>query len=93
MTVNIMAKTVKTGGRVKGTANKVTAGAKANIMQVFEMLGGAKGFYEWAVDNQTEFYRHYARLIPAEINAKIEGELTINKIERVIVDSPTNQNA
>ena len=57
----------KTGGRTAGTRNKVTAGAKDNIMRVFEMLGGAQGFAEWAEANKTEFYRHYSKLIPTEV--------------------------
>lgn len=60
-----MASGAKTGGRKKGTPNHVTAGAKSNVMAVFEMLGGAKGFAEWASENKTEFYRHYAKLIPS----------------------------
>lgn len=62
-----MAKDIKTGGRQKGTNNKVTQGAVANIMSVFEMLGGNKGFAEWALANQTEFYKHYAKLIPVTL--------------------------
>jgi len=81
-----MADKIKTGGRIAGKPNRVTAGAKANIMEVFEMLGGARGFYEWAQENQTEFYRHYARLIPTEVHASIDGELSITTINRVIID-------
>lgn len=57
----------KHGGRKAGTPNKLTMGAKANIMAVFDMLGGAEGFAEWAKDNRTEFYKHYAKLIPVEV--------------------------
>jgi len=62
-----MAYGTKTGGRKKGSENKVTVGAKENIMKVFEMLGGAQGFAEWATENKTEFYRHYAKLIPTQL--------------------------
>jgi len=77
----------KTGGRTKGTPNKITHGAKENIMQVFEMLGGAKGFAEWAKENQTEFYRHYSKLIPTEVKQELTGDLNINKIVRQIVNT------
>ena len=70
-----MAKDIKTGGRQKGTNNKVTQGAVANIMSVFEMLGGAQGFAQWATDNQTEFYKHYAKLIPMTVNAELSGSI------------------
>lgn len=63
-----MATGYKTGGRRAGTTNRVTTGAKENIMEVFEMLGGAKGFADWAESNKTEFYRHYSKLIPVELS-------------------------
>ena len=75
----------KTGGRQKGTRNAVTQGAKANIMKVFEMLGGAQGFAEWARDNQTEFYRHYAKLIPVTLAGDENNPIVINKIVREVV--------
>lgn len=77
----------KTGGRQKGTRNVVTLGAKSNIMRVFEMLGGAEGFAEWATENKTEFYRHYAKLIPVTLDGDKDNPLTVlHKIERVIID-------
>jgi hypothetical protein len=36
-------------------------------MNVFEMLGGNEGFAEWAIENRTEFYRHYSKLIPVQV--------------------------
>lgn len=80
-----MAQGRKTGGRQKGTPNKVTAGAVANIMEVFQMLGGSEGFYEWAEENKTEFYKHYAKLIPVTLTG---GDQPIKqRIEMVIVDA------
>lgn len=75
-----MAKGIKTGGRVKGEPNKVTQGAKSNVIKVFEMLGGSQGFYNWALENQTEFYRHYAKLIPttATHDVAFDGNININ---------------
>lgn len=67
----------KTGGRSRGTPNATTKGAKDNIMAVFEMLGGAKGFAEWAEENKTEFYRHYSKLIPMSLAGADGGPLTI----------------
>ena len=72
-----MAERAKTGGRQKGTRNLVTQGAKTNIMKVFEMLGGADGFAEWALENRTEFYRHYSKLIPTDITVSGDPEKPI----------------
>ena len=87
-----MAAGLKTGGRKAGTRNKVTAGAKANIMRVFDDIGGVKNFARWAQENETEFYRHYAKLVPLEVVGDEENPITlISKIERVIV-SPKDKN-
>lgn len=77
----------KTGGRQKGTPNKVTKGAVANIMEVFEMLGGNKGFADWALENQTEFYRHYAKLIPVTlVGDEVNPLRVVTKVELVPLD-------
>jgi hypothetical protein len=55
-----------TGGRRKGTPDKVTATARENIIAVFTRPGGADEMAEWTSANATEFYRHYARLIPVQ---------------------------
>ena len=56
----------KTGGRKKGTPNKLTVSARAAFQAAFDGLGGAKKLQEWAEKNPDEFYRLYARLIPVE---------------------------
>lgn len=81
----LMAYGTKTGGRQKGTPNKLTKGAVSNIMEVFEMLGGNRGFAEWAEENKTEFYRHYSKLVPLQISGDPDSPLTIQTIERKIV--------
>ncbi len=68
----------KTGGRQAGTRNKVTAGAKANIMRVFEEIGGVGNFARWAKENETEFYRHYAKLVPLELSGDDKRPISIN---------------
>jgi len=66
MQVETTTKRAKVGGRVKGTPNKVTATAKENILAVFTRLGGTAQMAAWAKENQTEFYKIYARLVPTE---------------------------
>jgi hypothetical protein len=62
----------KRGGRVAGTPNKVTATVKDNFLAVFNRLGGTAAMAEWANENQTEFYRLYSKLIPADV--KLSGD-------------------
>jgi hypothetical protein len=51
-------------GRKPGTQNKNTRALKEAILHVFEDLGGAEHLKTWAQQNQTEFYRIFARLTP-----------------------------
>lgn len=58
--------TPKTGGRKAGTPNKSTKNAREAFQLAYEGLGGVQKLTEWAKENQTEFFKLYARLIPVE---------------------------
>lgn len=70
-----MATGKKTGGRQKGSENRLTGLAKDNIAAVFNRLGGTAGMAAWAEENKTEFYRLYARLIPVQLTGEGGGPL------------------
>ena len=72
-----MAKGEKTGGRTKGTPNRITAAFKDAVRTVYEDIGGHKSFAAWAKDNPGEFYRIAARLIPTEVNMNATAGLTV----------------
>ena len=79
----------KTGGRKKGTGNKLGLTAKENIQNVFDGLGGYEAMQVWAKQNQTEFYRGvYPRILPTEVKGPGEnGEHKLDhRVEMVIVD-------
>lgn len=82
--------TPKTGGRKKGTPNKLTASAKEAFAHAFEQIGGGGALAEWAQENRTEFYKLFARLIPTEIGG-VDGEpiLHHHKVEWVNGKPPT----
>lgn len=63
--------------RPKGAQNKLSRAAKDNIAAVFVRLGGTAQMAVWAKENQTEFYRLYARLIPTELTGAGGGPLTV----------------
>ena len=52
--------------RPQGSKNKISGQAKENIQAVFTRLGSTAQMAKWAEENQTEFYRIYARLLPIE---------------------------
>ena len=57
--------------RPRGVPNKIGAQAKENIVAVFTRLGGTAAMADWARNNQAEFYRLYARLIPTDSATEI----------------------
>jgi hypothetical protein len=63
-------------GRPKGIPNKTTVAAREAFQMAFDKTGGPEALAKWAMDNQTEFYKLFARLIPVDVNAS--GGLTIN---------------
>lgn len=68
-----MAKGKKTGGRKKGTPNKVTTAFKEAVLDAFNQMGGTDALLTWGMQNQTEFYKIAARLIPAESSVAVSG--------------------
>jgi hypothetical protein len=50
----------------KGVSNKFSGAFKEAVQIVYNRLGGHAAFLGWARDNQSEFYRIAARLIPGE---------------------------
>jgi hypothetical protein len=67
-----MATRAKTGGRQKGTPNKLGSTAKENIANVFTRLGGIQAMVKWAEANPTQFYQLYGKLLP--LQAEVTGE-------------------
>ena len=64
-------------GRKEGTANKLTKTVKERVLEVFNELQGdpQANLLSWAKEEPTEFYKIAAKLIPADINAKVDGKI------------------
>jgi hypothetical protein len=69
-------------GRKAGTPNKLNAQAKENLAEAFRRIGGVKTLAKWAEDNQTEFFKLYARLLPVE-GPGDSGEHTLQIVHKV----------
>ncbi len=54
-------------GRKKGSQNKVTRVFRQGVLDAFEAMGGTDALTKWGKENQTEFYKIAARLIPTEV--------------------------
>lgn len=64
-------------GRQLGSPNALTKTVKERVLDVFNELQGTSehNLFEWAKTETTEFYKIAAKLIPADINAKVEGKV------------------
>ena len=65
----------KTGGRKPGSPNKKTAAVKEALEHAFKGMGGKAGLTRWAKENPTEFYKIWSKLLPREIDARIEAQV------------------
>jgi hypothetical protein len=87
-----MAKGQKTGGRTKGTPNKITQTAKDAIAMAAEQLGGADRLVAWAQEepqNERVFWGTiYPKLLPLQVTGEDGGPVQIAEIRRVVVDVP-----
>lgn len=64
-------------GRPKGAKNKTTASIKAAFLEAFDQRGGVPSLVRWASENETEFYKLVGRLIPSEVQGKLDGHVTV----------------
>lgn len=71
----------------KGSPNKLGGLAKDNIAAVFTRLGGTAEMAKWAKENQTDFYKLYARLVPVQLTGegggpvKTQNEWILNPVK------------
>ena len=73
-------KRVKTGGRKKGTPNKVRKTTLESLQNVYQQIGGDEAFADFANENPTEFYKIWSKVLPKEIHTNLEheGSITIS---------------
>lgn len=77
-----MAKGRKTGGRQKGTPNKMTATLKEMILNALDQVGGESYLVEQSERNPTAFIALLGRLLPSEIKAsQASAPLSFIKID------------
>lgn len=77
-----MANGYKTGGRAKGTPNKLTSKVREAFERAFELLQEGDDesparLDNWARLNPDEFYKLASKLIPTEISADVKGTLMV----------------
>ena len=77
-----MALGVKTGGRQKGTPNKIHAELKDMILQAFEKVGGVDYLAEQALVSPTAFLTLLGKVLPMTISGTAEdGSITLRWVK------------
>jgi hypothetical protein len=66
----------KTGGRRKGTPNKLNADVKAMILGALHDAGGRRYLLKQAEENPTAFLTLLGKILPTTVNATIKREVT-----------------
>ena len=83
-----MAKGQKTGGRKKGTPNKVTGLLRDAILQAAQEAGGEEGLAGYlktqALQNPAPFLALLGKVLPTQLSGDDENPI-IHEIRRVIV--------
>lgn len=67
-------------GRKEGTQNAITRTVKETVLAVFNKLqeDPVANLESWAKTEPTEFYKISSKLIPTEVSAKIDANLSFN---------------
>jgi hypothetical protein len=63
-------------GRPKGVPNKSTAKVKEAILRAFDEAGGHKYLMKVAKDDPKTFCALLGRILPAEISAEVNGDMS-----------------
>ena len=78
-----MAKGIKTGGRQKGTPNKITRDIREAVLQSFEIVGGAQYLAEQARLNPTAYLSLVGKVLPMQVTGEGGGPVSIQIVTGV----------
>lgn len=78
----------KTGGRKKGTPNKMTGALKEMVLTALDEAGGVDYLTAQAESNPSAFLTLVGKVLPLQVNGPGDkGEHTFKHIEMVVVDA------
>lgn len=67
----------KTGGRAKGTTNKLTADVKAMVLQALDQAGGVKYLHTQALTNPNAFMTLVGKVLPLTVAGDKDNPLEV----------------
>lgn len=80
----------KTGGRAKGTQNKVTKTIREAIEASFEAVGGADYLAQMAIKEPASYMTLLGKVLPAHMNIKTSDNTFRLVVERASATNQTN---
>lgn len=75
-----MAKGQKTGGRQKGTPNKVTRAVRELVVEALDDVGGKDWLIKLAKEDPKTFSGLIGRVIPTQIEGQLDTSVTFNTV-------------
>ena len=78
--------TPKTGGRIKGTPNKVTGQLKDMILGALDTAGGLDYLVTQARENPNAFLTLVGKVLPLQVNADHTGEIVARVVFKGLND-------
>jgi hypothetical protein len=82
-----VAKGRKTGGRAKGTPNRITGAVRDLILAALEGVGGQAYLERQAEENPAAFMTLLGKVLPLSVQGDPEAPLAVTVITRRIIDS------
>lgn len=71
----------KTGGRTKGTPNKVTGEIKEMVLQALSDIGGVEYLKEQAKANPTAFLTLVGKVLPLQVTGANGGAIEVRIVD------------
>lgn len=64
-------------GKPVGSKNRSTTEVKNAFIEVFHKRGGVNALLKFSNENPVEFYKILGKMVPKEMDLKVEGDITI----------------
>lgn len=75
--------TFKTGGRMKGTPNKISRSLKADLIEAYEMAGGVDFLYQLALTDKRAFISLLCKILPTEATVDVNRDPIADILARI----------
>jgi hypothetical protein len=70
-------------GPKKGSKHKQTVAVKQCLINAFEGMGGWQNLEKWGGENQSDFYKLWAKMLPTQVTGEDGGDITVT-IKKIV---------